>query len=323
VRQALSFRVALATLDARQSAQDSARQLAWLADGVVAAVLVLAEREVERAHGRIPDARFAVLGYGSLGGEELGFGSDLDLVFVYDAPADAQSDGARALDASRWFARLAQKVVALLGTVTGAGRLYEADVRLRPDGAKGLLVSSLASYADYQRERAWTWEHQALVRARGIAGAASLLAEVELVRGETLSRPRDADTLRADVVQMRQRMRAELDRTDAARFDLKQGEGGLVDLEFLLQWRVLARAAEAPQWLGPRDTPGLLKLACEDGFVDATGCAALTAAHAALLDAGLRCTLDRRPRITAETEAIAEARAAIRAATQAAGLLFA
>src|SRR5688572_19282468 len=116
---------------------------------------------------------FAVLGYGSLGGEELGFGSDLDLVFLYDAAADAHSDGARPLDAARWFARLAQKIVALLGTVTGAGRLYDVDVRLRPDGAKGLLVSSLASYGDYQRERAWTWEHQALVRARGVAGDAS------------------------------------------------------------------------------------------------------------------------------------------------------
>jgi glutamate-ammonia-ligase adenylyltransferase len=322
VRQALSFRIALATLDARQSAQDSARQLAWLADGVVQVVLALALREVERAHGRIDGARFAVLGYGSLGGEELGFGSDLDLVFIYDALQDAHSDGARALDASRWFARLAQKVVALLGTVTGAGRLYDIDVRLRPDGAKGLLVSSLGSYADYQRERAWTWEHQALVRARGVAGDASLLADVERVRGETLSRARDPETLRADVVQMRQRMRAELDRTDAARFDLKQGEGGLVDLEFLLQWCVLGRSAHAPQWLGPRDTPGLLRLACEDGLLDATACATLSVAHAALLDAGLRCTLDRRPRITAETEDIVEARTAIRAATQSAGLMF-
>lgn len=323
VRQSLSFRIALATLDARQSAHDSARQLAWLADGVVAVVLALAQREVERAHGRVPGARFAVLGYGSLGGEELGFGSDLDLVFLYDAPGDAHSDGARPLDASRWFARLAQKIVALLGTVTGAGRLYEVDVRLRPDGAKGLLVSSLASFADYQRERAWTWEHQALVRARGVAGDAELLEDFERVRDETLSRTRDPETLRADVVQMRQRMRAELDRTDAARFDLKQGEGGLVDLEFLLQWCVLAHAAQSRAWLAPRDTPGLLRLACDAGRIEGDACAALMQAHATLLDVGLRCTLDRRPRITEETEAIAQARATIRAATAAAGLAFA
>ena len=174
-RQALSFRIALATLDARQPAQDSARQLAWLADAAVAVVLQLAQREMQHAHGVVAGARFAVLGYGSLGGEELGFGSDLDLVFLYDAAPDAHSDGTRPLDASRWFARLAQKIVALLGTATGAGRLYDVDVRLRPDGAKGLLVSSLASFAEYQRERAWTWEHQALVRARGVAGDGSLL----------------------------------------------------------------------------------------------------------------------------------------------------
>src|SRR5690606_36119843 len=114
-------------------------------------------------HGEIAGAQFAVLGYGSLGGEELGFGSDLDLVFLYDAPADAASDGQRPLEASRWFARLGQKIVSLLGIGTGAGRLFEVDVRLRPDGAKGLLVSTLASFRDYQRTRAWTWEHQAQI----------------------------------------------------------------------------------------------------------------------------------------------------------------
>src|SRR5690606_28386960 len=170
IRQQLSFRIALATLDRRQDAQASTRQLAWLADAVVDVVLALARREMVAAHGDVPGAHFAVIGYGSLGGEELGFGSDLDLVFLYDAPPDAQSAGARALDAPRWFARLAQKIVALLGIMTGGGRLYDVDVRLRPDGGKGLLVSSLASYDEYQRQRAWTWEHQALVRARFIAG---------------------------------------------------------------------------------------------------------------------------------------------------------
>ena len=111
----------MAHRDGRQAAVDSARQLAWLADGVVARVLQLAQKEVRSVHGDVPDAQFAVIGYGSLGGEELGFGSDLDLVFLYDAPADAQSDGGRPLDAARWFARLAQKVVALLNAVTAAG----------------------------------------------------------------------------------------------------------------------------------------------------------------------------------------------------------
>jgi glutamate-ammonia-ligase adenylyltransferase len=321
-RQALSFRIALATLDQRQSADDSARQLAWLADAVLAVVLQLARREMAQAHGVIADARFAVIGYGSLGGEELGFGSDLDVVFLYDSAGDAHSDGARPLEAARWFARFAQKIVALLGTVTAAGRLYDVDVRLRPDGAKGLLVSTVASFADYQRERAWTWEHQALVRARGVAGDAVLHDAFEQVRNATLARQRDVDTLGNDVRSMRAKMRAELDRSDAHRFDLKQGEAGLVDLEFLLQYLVLRDAHARPALLVARDTPGLLDAACAGGALDAGTCAELRVAHATLLDAGLRCTLDRRPRIVVETDAIAAARAAIRAAAGSVGLVF-
>jgi glutamate-ammonia-ligase adenylyltransferase len=319
-RQALGFRIALAALDARQPAAESSRQLAWLADAVVACVLRLATAEVERAHGRLPAARFAVLGYGSLGGEELGFGSDLDLVFLFDADANAQSDGARALDASRWCARLAQKIVALLDTPTAGGRLYEVDVRLRPDGAKGLLVSSLAGYADYQRERAWTWEHQALVRARCIAGDASLGAAFEAVRAGTLARPRDAGKLAEEVSSMRKRMRAETDRSDASRFDLKQGEGGLVDLEFLLQFLVLRDAGSHPALLAPRDTPGLLRALAESGL--SPDVEALSAAHAALLDAGLRCTLDRRKRLLPWAQAPEAARAAIATAVRRTGLAF-
>ncbi|RDZ26203.1 bifunctional [glutamate--ammonia ligase]-adenylyl-L-tyrosine phosphorylase/[glutamate--ammonia-ligase] adenylyltransferase [Lysobacter silvisoli] len=323
VRQALSFRIALALRDGRQSAEESARQLAWLADGVVLRVLALAESEVAGAHGRVPQARFAVLGYGSLGGEELGFGSDLDLVFLYDVPdAAASSDGARPLEAGRWFARLAQKVVALLGAVTAGGRLFDVDVRLRPDGAKGLLVSSLASYADYQRERAWTWEHQALVRARAVAGDASLGEDFERVRAQTLTRERDAAKLSEDVSAMRLRMRAELDRSDAAAFDLKQGEGGLVDLEFLLQALVLGQSGAHAALLAPRDTPGLIGMAQGVGALDAATASSLLAAHATLLARGLDCTLDRRARRVALDEAVEGAREAIRSAAASAGLRF-
>ncbi len=313
-RHALGFRIALATLDARQPASDSVRQLAWLADAVVAVVLRLALQDLRHTHGDLPGARFAVLGYGSLGGEELGFGSDLDLVFLFDANADAQSNGSRALDAPRWSARLAQKVVALLGSVTGAGKLYEVDVRLRPDGAKGLLVSTLSSFADYQRERAWTWEHQALVRARCVAGDEALRAEFERVRKDVLSRPRDPAKLRDDVRAMRQRMRGELDRSTAARFDLKQGEGGLVDLEFLLQYLVLRDAAATPALCAPRATPALIDAVRDARAIDADTAHVLHAAHAALVDAGLRCRLNRQPRLVEESEQIAAARRTVGAA---------
>ncbi|WP_132998943.1 bifunctional [glutamate--ammonia ligase]-adenylyl-L-tyrosine phosphorylase/[glutamate--ammonia-ligase] adenylyltransferase [Luteimonas arsenica] len=319
-RQALSFRIALATLDGRIAAVDAARQLAWLADGVVGAVVELARREMGAAHGSVPDAPFAVIGYGSLGGEELGIGSDLDLVFLYDAQADAQSDGARPLEAQRWFARLGQKIVMLLGTSTGAGRLYEVDVRLRPDGGSGLLVSSLAAYGDYQRERAWTWEHQALVRARCVAGDEGLHAAFEQVRAEALARAREPAALAADVSGMRARMRVELDRGRDGLFDLKQGEGGLVDLEFLLQALVLGGAAAHPQLLGPRATPALVEACRDAGLLDAATADALLDAHAELVALGLAQTLDRRARIVPRGDALDAARAVITGALQAAGL---
>jgi glutamate-ammonia-ligase adenylyltransferase len=328
-RLALSFRIGLATLDRRQPARDSAMQLAWLAEEVVRVVLRLAESEVAAAHGRVPGGRFAAIGYGSLGAEELGFGSDLDLVFVYDAdaeaasePAPAQAGGARPLDAARWYARLTQKLVALLGAMTGAGRLYEVDTRLRPDGRKSLLVVSLKSFRDYQRERAWTWEHQALVRARGVAGDASLLREFEAVRTEILSRPRDAGKLRDDVVDMRRRMRAELDRGDALRFDLKQGAGGLVDIEFLLQYLVLRESSAHPRLPDARSTGELRTALGRAGLLDAPSCDVLARAHALFLAEGMACTLDRRKRIVATTDAISALRTEVSGVLASAGLDF-
>jgi len=274
------------------------------------------------AHGAIAGAGFAVIGYGSVGGGELGFGSDLDLVFLRDARVDMVSDGARPLEASRYFARLAQKLVSLLGTVTAAGRLYEADVRLRPDGAKGLLVSSLESFSDYQHQRAWTWEQQALVRARAVAGDPRVCAAFERVRGEVLGKERDLSVLRADVVAMRARMRGELDRSDAVRIDLKQGVGGLVDLEFLVQERVLALARTQPALAVPRDTPSLVAALAAAGDFSAETAADLLAAQEVLLLRSLDCTLDLRPRLVQPDAEVEAARAAVRAACSAQGLSF-
>src|SRR5690606_1765259 len=140
---------------------------------------------------------------------------------------------------------------------------------------------------EYQRERAWTWEHQALVRARGVAGDTGLLEAFEQVRAQTLGRERDRDALLADVVKMRQRMRAELDRSDAARLDLKQGEGGIVDLEFLLQAGVLLQAGGDPALLQPRDTPSLIDALAAAGWLSQARAQALHDAHGILLDLGL------------------------------------
>ena len=322
LKQSLAFRIALATLAQRQPALASARQLATLADGLLSAIEMLARRELESVHGAMVGIGFAVVAYGSVGGRELGFDSDLDLVFLHDAQGEQGSDGARPLDVPRYFARLAQKLVGLLDTVTSAGRLYEVDMRLRPDGAKGVLVSGLASFVEYQQQRAWTWEAQALVRARAVAGDADLCQRFEAVRRELLMRERDLTVLKADVVAMRRRMRGELDRSDGLRFDLKQGEGGLVDLEFLVQERVLALARSHPHLCDHRDTPSLLQMLDAVSGLPGTDVDALVQAHATLLARGLDCTLDRRPRIVFEDEAIVLAREQIRQACRAAGLDF-
>jgi glutamate-ammonia-ligase adenylyltransferase len=321
----VSFRVGLALLNERQDAVATARQLAWLAEAVLDGALRIARGEVARRAGNddTDDDGLALIGYGSLGGEELGFGSDLDLVFLH-AGVHAGEDAAVA---ARRHARLAQKLVSLLGTTTPAGRLYEVDVRLRPDGAKGLLVTSVEGFADYQRTRAWTWERQALLRARGVCGDARTLAAFERVRREVLLQARDPGTLRNDMLAMRARMRGELDRSrvqavGATLFDLKQGEGGLVDLEFLLQWAVLAHAAAMPALLDARATPESIAALARHEVFDSAQAFALHAAHALLLRRALDCTLDRRPRLALEDAGIAQARQAIRAACRAHGLAF-
>ena len=322
LRQAIGFRIALALLGQRLPPVDAAARLATLAEAITGVALGLARSDVAAAHGVVPGAGLAVIGYGSLGGRELGFGSDLDLVFLHDAAADAVSDGARPLDAGRGFARVAQKLVGLMGLVSAAGKLYEVDVRLRPDGAKGMLVSSLDSFDDYQRDRAWTWERQALVRARPVAGDAGVAAKFEAVRARTLARGGDAAAIREDVIAMRRRMRGELDRSRPSRFDLKQGEGGLVDLEFLLQAQVLQHAATTPALLAPRDTPALLRAIAGAGTLPAGTVDTLAAAHARLLSLGLDCTLDNRPRLVPHDAALDAARDAIRRACEDAGLSF-
>lgn len=321
-RHALSFRIALATLAERQPAERSAQQLAWVAQVVVDAVLPMAAADVAVQHGPAPGNGVAVLGYGSLGGNELGFASDLDLVFVYDAPIDAVSDGARPLDAPRWYAKLVQKLVNLMSVPTPSGRLYETDLRLRPDGAGGLLVSSIERFSGYQRSHAWAWEHQALVRARAIAGAEPVMQTFEHTREQTLCLPRDADTVADDVRQMRQRMRAELDRSQPGRFDLKHGEGGLVDLEFALQAAVLAHAAQFPALAQPRSTGALIDALDTAGIWDAAVAEGARHAHAWLLARALECTLDCRPRVVPLNAELERARAQVRSAGAALRLDF-
>ncbi len=300
LKSSIAFRLGLAFNDGRADAAATARRLAALAEAVVGAVVSLAARELAIQHGRLPGEGigFAVLGYGSLGGEELGFASDLDLVFVYDGVrAKATSDGARPLDGVRWYQRLAQRVMHWLSAPTHAGRLYEVDTRLRPDGSKGLLVASLDAFTAYQQSRAWTWEHQALLRARQVAGDTVLGAALGEVRRQVLCIAREPDKVLAEVGSMRGRWRQERDRSDAARFDLKQGHGGLLDIEFALQGLVLAHATRYPTLLDTTSNTALID-ACRDvGLLSVEQADILHLAHGDMLQLALTCTLDLRPRV--------------------------
>jgi len=186
---------------------------------------------------------FAVIGYGKLGGIELGHGSDLDLVFVYDNNRAAATDGERSIDSTVFYTRLGQRIIHILDTRTAMGQLYDVDMRLRPSGESGMLAASFKGFRDYQLDKAWTWEHQALVRARFICGDPAVGEHCEAVRREVLSRARDKVELGREVVEMRQRMREHLLPADAAEkgeFHLKHGYGGIVDIEFMVQYAVLA-----------------------------------------------------------------------------------
>ena len=250
-------------------------------------VLHLAWRGLRQHHCAEP--RFAVVGYGKLGGKELGYASDLDLVFLYDDAAP---------EAAENYARLAQRVNYWLTTPTAAGVLYETDLRLRPDGASGLLVSPFASFRDYQLQQAWMWEHQALTRARFVAGDASIGREFERLRIEILRQPRDLEVLRREVVTMRRKMLDAHPNTSTL-FDIKHDRGGIIDVEFMVQYLVLGHAPRHAGLTGNIGNLALLKLAATLGLID--GGRAL-AAHAAYrrfrqLQHGLRLRGDRYARV--------------------------
>ncbi len=321
-KQSAAFRIGLQYRDGLDAVA-TARALSDAAEVVIDRVVGLAERDVASRHGRLPGGGIAVIGYGSLGGSELGFTSDLDLVFVYDGRfAQVESDGERPLEGSRYCARIAQRVVHWLTTQTHAGKLYDVDIRLRPDGGKGLLVVSLDAFEEYQRERAWVWETQALVRARPISGEDHVCRAFQRTRDELLTRPRDQTEVRAQITSMRERWRAERDRSTADVLDIKQGAGALLDIEFILQTLVLQFAARHRDLLASGNSAELIERVRRSGVVAAEPCDRLAAAHAALLTRALDCTLDMRSRLAARDEQLQRHTAAVIEVAASIGLDF-
>ena len=229
--------------------------LSDLADLMLRHVLALCWSSTRQRHR--DDPKFSIIAYGKLGGRELGYASDLDLIFLYDDDHP---------DALENYARLAQRINTMVSSYTSSGRLYETDLRLRPNGASGLLVSSIAAFAEYQQHEAWVWEHQALTRARFSAGDADVGAAFEKIRQHVLCQPRDLATLRKEILDMRQKMH-DGHPNDSGLFDIKHDSGGMVDIEFIVQYLVLAYAYQYPQLTANIGNLALLKLAGELGLI--------------------------------------------------------
>jgi len=291
--------------------------LTWIAEAVVEHVVNIAWDQLVASHG-LPalitagatnshTPGFIVVAYGKMGGIEMGYKSDLDLVFLHSGDPRRQTDGPRSIDSSTFFMRLGQRIIHLLATSTASGMAYEIDMRLRPSGNSGMLVSSLAAFEKYQREDAWTWEHQALVRSRVVAGDTELAAAYELVRKNTLQQKRDTQLLSAEVREMREKMRKHLGK-DAkdGKFSLKQGSGGIVDIEFMVQFAVLAWSHDHPQLVRWSDTIRILESLAQCGLFSEQDALRLIDAYKRFRSAGHRAQLHNQLAEIALSEFVVE-----------------
>ena len=288
--------------------------LTWLAEAILEQVLALAWRQTVakygtplRTDGTLCDPGFIIVGYGKVGGLELGHGSDLDLVFIHDGDPQAETDGPKPIDGAQFFTRLGQRIIHLLTAQTNSGQLYEVDMRLRPSGASGLLVSSLGAFARYQESEAWTWEHQALVRARVLVGSEDVGRAFEQVRAAILGKARDLPTLRQEVSEMRAKMRDNLGSKSTAAgtganafeatvpFDLKQDAGGIVDIEFMVQYAALAWSETHPPLLRWTDNIRILEELEHEKLMPAEDASLLREAYKAYRSAAHRQALQKDP----------------------------
>jgi [glutamine synthetase] adenylyltransferase / [glutamine synthetase]-adenylyl-L-tyrosine phosphorylase len=257
------FRVGVKIIDGTIAAPDAAPAFARIAESVIAGLLPAVERELAAASGNVPGGAFAVIAMGKLGGREMTAASDLDLIFIYDAPASTeQSDGAKPLPVPVYYARLAQRFIAALTTLTVEGGLYEVDMRLRPTGNKGPVAVSLESFSRYHTGDAWTWERMALTRARVILAPDALRTKIETVMQAALIAPTDDALVMNDAREMRDRLAAQF--PDKNRWDLKYARGGLVDIEFVAQ--ALQLRAHDARILDPNTVAALGRLATADAL---------------------------------------------------------
>lgn len=266
-KHAAVFRIAAQDIAGQLQLEKISDYLSALADMILQVTIEMVWPTIRGRHREVP--QFAVIGYGKLGGKELGYASDLDIIFLYDDDAPG---------AGEIYARLGQRINTWLGSMTAAGTLYETDIELRPDGASGLLVSSIEAFRDYQLAKAWTWEHQALTRARFCAGDNSIGETFEGIRHDVLSQKRDLAKLRKEVAAMRQKM-LDAHPNTSGMFDLKHDRGGIIDVEFMVQYLVLAHASDYPELTGNIGNIALLGLLGELGLAEKKKAADVAAAY--------------------------------------------
>lgn len=272
-KQALQLKIAAADISNVLELMNVSDHLSALAEAIIQEVIGLAWYQLTQKHGKpegtsVDNTGFGVMAYGKLGGEELGYGSDLDLVFVTDSTYEGVTDGNKPIEVQQFYLRLAQRVLHLFTTRTVAGVLYDVDLRLRPSGQSGLLVTRINSYARYLHDDAWTWELQALVRARPVYGSKSIRDTLMDIRRAALMQPRDAEQLRKDIVSMRRKMKHHLSASRMDAFDLKQDDGGIADIEFITQYLVLKYAHTHPNLCRYSDNIRLLTEAQQEHLLD-------------------------------------------------------
>ncbi|WP_312999128.1 bifunctional [glutamate--ammonia ligase]-adenylyl-L-tyrosine phosphorylase/[glutamate--ammonia-ligase] adenylyltransferase [Leclercia sp.] len=300
-KQAQLLRVAAADISGTLPVMKVSDHLTWLAEAIIDAVVHQAWVQMVARYGQpkhLADREgrgFAVVGYGKLGGWELGYSSDLDLIFLHDCPVDVMTDGEREIDGRQFYLRLAQRIMHLFSTRTSSGILYEVDARLRPSGAAGMLVTSTDAFADYQKNEAWTWEHQALVRARVVYGDPQLNAQFDTIRRDVLTATREGPTLQTEVREMREKMRAHLGNKHKDRFDIKADEGGITDIEFITQYLVLRDAHSKPKLTRWSDNVRILELLAQNDIMDEHEALALTRAYTTLRDELHHLALQEQP----------------------------
>lgn len=299
-RHGVAMRIAVADIMGKLSVMQVSDHLSWLAESVLTVAYGIVWQQMLAKHGEpgcVVDGEMrkpvmAIVAYGKLGGVELSYTSDLDIVFLHDSSGEQQfTGGVKPIDNSVFFGRVVQRLTHFLSALAPSGQLYEIDTRLRPNGHSGVLVSSLKAFSDYQRNNAWVWEHQALIRARMVVGRENLQTAFQELRSDVLCGVAAEGGLRHKVSEMRDRMCKELSRSQGGQFDIKQDRGGIADIEFMVQYAVLAHAAQSPSLLQATDNVRQLKALAEADAMAVDDAHDLAAAYLHLREVSHRLSL--------------------------------